>query len=1472
MPSIKFDITGDNKQLVASLQQAQQVIGKTIDQLNAEGGKIDKIFTDASEKVDKAGTSIKGTLKKIGKAVGAYFAAEKVKDFIGEIMNVRKEFEQLQISFSTLLGSDVLGKKMFDEITQFATTTPMLEKDLASAAQTMLGFNIQAEKVMPLLKQMGDISMGDSQKLQSLSLAFSQAASTGKLMGQDLLQMINAGFNPLAEISRTTGRSMAELKDDMSAGKITIDMLEGAFKSATAEGGKFHGMLNKMADSAAGAFSNLEGAMQKFYNEIGTELEAPLVSATNSVTASFNFMAEHAKEVVSALSGLIAAVGTYKAACILVAASQNKLSIATQLYTAITSACQKAVRLLNLELMANPYVAAATAITAIVAGCTAWYAQTNKVTAAQSALAKVEETAAEEADKQKAKIESLSATLHNNKLRLDQREKALRELQTIVPAYNAQLTSEGRIIRDNTKALKEYCEQLDRSARLKAAQSLLTETYEKRLKAQRDEAEAQKKLNEKRKAQQDAATDVGVYSNDTSYEEKMVKDAKKRHKDANDEIKALKELIESDSVETSGKGGGSKAEQANKETLEAQKKNLQQRLDRMLPADAKGKAGAEIKRRIKAIDKEINDAYSINSGSTASYKSNNTRIAKAEARDTQKLNDEQIKYNEQLSRQKAQAILEARQYEINAMVEGRDRKLKQIQLDYDKEKQAIKDGIADTKKANEEAARQLWEAQNPNAADKGQNWENTGKVGKNFDLTNEQKNLYQQREKANDASYARQLEEQRKLDEQYQNEYLKKYGNVQEQRLAIAKEYNQKIADMQAQGVTNAEIETIKADKGAALSNFDAEQIKKSINWDVIYGNLEGLNKVTLEHARDQLQQFIDTSKNLSPADIKDLYTALESLNDRLDMTNIISAFKNAKEQAKIAAQEVIDARKQLDAASQENSAAQLSLGIADMQVSSAQKDADNAKKTGDTIKFAAAQLQLNNAIEKRNKAQEKVTATTKKLGDAEANYQKKQGKAIEAEAKAKKSGDKLRNGLAGLAGQMSSLGDALGGTAGELLSFGSSAISAFNATSKGIETIKEDAISLESAVAILAIIQAAFTAISEAANILGLGGDSAATKQAKALADQYSAMKDIWDELIEKKQEYINISYGSEAKNAYDDATKYLTNEIEYARKAAAAQLSAGASAGSHSYGYRMWQGSYKDENGRNWQDVASEISKAIGTNISGMDSFTKLNAQQLQYIKENYVGLWASMDDTFRGYMQDIIDAEDKAKALGDSLNEALTAVSFDDFYDNFTSLMSNMDADASTFADNFEEYLRNAILQSLLANKYKSKIEALYKSWTQAADTNGDGINDMTAEETKQLREAESLLAQEMLADRDNLMATFGLSTNSSQKATAEGIQNITADQADQLVGRITAMQIAVEQSKDSTVMLSTEVANGVTQLLSISSGVTSANKNLSDMLLQLQTTNSYLYDIADRNKKMYNEWSDKLEAINQSIKNS
>ena len=293
----------DNSQLRADAAESRNILHSIGQTARQEGGAIDEIF---------------GKMKR---TAGQFFAMEKAKEFAKEIVSLRGEIQSLEISFETLLGSKRKADGLFGELRSFAVQTPMQLKDLAAGAQTMLGFNIEAEKVMPMLRAIGDISMGDAQKFNSLSLAFSQASASGKLMGQDLMQMINAGFNPLAVISEKTGKSINELKEDMEKGKITVRMMEEAFIAATSEGGKFYQMLEKQSHGINGAVAYLQGAYDDFLNDLGTASEEAIVGTIN-VTAN---LIKHYEQVAEVLGVIIGMYGSYHAALITEAALKNSL-------------------------------------------------------------------------------------------------------------------------------------------------------------------------------------------------------------------------------------------------------------------------------------------------------------------------------------------------------------------------------------------------------------------------------------------------------------------------------------------------------------------------------------------------------------------------------------------------------------------------------------------------------------------------------------------------------------------------------------------------------------------------------------------------------------------------------------------------------------------------------------------------------------------------------------------------------------------------------------------------------------------------------------------------------------------------------------------------------------------------------------------------------------------------------------------
>lgn len=228
-----------------------------------------------------------------------------------------------KMSYEVLAGKDK-GGKLYNDLTKFAQDS-IFGNEVYQSAQTMLAFGVSVDKVLPSLKMLGDISMGNREKLQSLTLAFSQTRSAGRLMGQDLLQYTAAGFNPLHELSIMTGKSMVYLKDQMEKGAISADMVVSAIEHATSKSGMFFDMTNKMAETPFGKWQALQGQIEGVALKLGSNL-APAISIfidkygvpfVNWLSSSVDWLSRNwswIKELVGVLGSAYIAIKTYTAA------------------------------------------------------------------------------------------------------------------------------------------------------------------------------------------------------------------------------------------------------------------------------------------------------------------------------------------------------------------------------------------------------------------------------------------------------------------------------------------------------------------------------------------------------------------------------------------------------------------------------------------------------------------------------------------------------------------------------------------------------------------------------------------------------------------------------------------------------------------------------------------------------------------------------------------------------------------------------------------------------------------------------------------------------------------------------------------------------------------------------------------------------------------------------------------------------
>jgi len=269
------------------------------------GARIDglkKGLATAQSKI-KSWSKKMGKHAKIGLGVGIAGLGVALGAIIKKSAQLAAQFEQIKVAFTTMTGSADKAKGLIEELNEFSKATPFSPEQVTKAGRTLLAFGFEAKQVSSTLKLLGDVSAGTGKDLSEMAVIFGQIKGAGRLMGQDLLQLINAGFNPLQVMSEKTGKSMSVLKDEMSKGAISFDMVEQAFKDATGEGGLFFDMMEKQSKTLAGTISTLEGSVSDLMRQFGEGMLPELKSATGAMLELAKAMGEVATARAKLTSG-----------------------------------------------------------------------------------------------------------------------------------------------------------------------------------------------------------------------------------------------------------------------------------------------------------------------------------------------------------------------------------------------------------------------------------------------------------------------------------------------------------------------------------------------------------------------------------------------------------------------------------------------------------------------------------------------------------------------------------------------------------------------------------------------------------------------------------------------------------------------------------------------------------------------------------------------------------------------------------------------------------------------------------------------------------------------------------------------------------------------------------------------------------------------------------------------------------------
>ncbi|MFS3035217.1 tape measure protein, partial [Parabacteroides merdae] len=371
------------------------------------------LYKDDAKEVVDSNNGIAISWKKVLAVIGGVGV---LKALGSEIIRVRGEFQAADTAIQTLLGSKEKADALMSQVREYAKISPLEFSDVTQATQMMLGFNIEAEKVPRYLQAIGDVSMGDTQRFNSLTLAFSQMSAAGKLMGQDLNQMINAGFNPLQIMADKTGKSIATLKDEMSKGAISAEMVQQAFIDATSAGGKFYNMSENASKTINGQLSMMQDAMDSVFNELGQKSEGVIIKGIQTTTS----LIENYETIGKVLAGLAATYGVYRTALIASITLTRSWAVAARvdaaakgIQTIMTKAQTVAQLALNAAMKANPYVLLATIVASFTATMWVLHDSTTAVEKAQKQLSKEQEEAAHRKQELTSKTDSLISKINS---------------------------------------------------------------------------------------------------------------------------------------------------------------------------------------------------------------------------------------------------------------------------------------------------------------------------------------------------------------------------------------------------------------------------------------------------------------------------------------------------------------------------------------------------------------------------------------------------------------------------------------------------------------------------------------------------------------------------------------------------------------------------------------------------------------------------------------------------------------------------------------------------------------------------------------------------------------------------------------------------------------------------------------------------------------------------------------------------
>lgn len=1448
------------------LTQEQAAARLSVKRLNDEYKAFRQEGGGTAQTMDLLSSKMKGIAATVMGGMG-------LKELASRIISVRAEFESMETSLKVLLGgSQERLNNIMGQIKEYALASPLNTKDMVGAVQMMAGFGIEAEKSIDYLKAMGDISMGNTQKFNSMVLAFSQMSATGKLMGGDLNQLINAGFNPLEEISRKTGKSIGELKEEMSKGAISAKMVQDAFISVTSAGGKFYGMASEGAKTLNGQISMLQESFDNMFNEIGSKGEGVVIGAVKAGT----FLVENYQTIGKIVEGLVLTYGIYRTGIALNIVLEKAHAANMTVTGYAIDALKTKWAALNATALLNPYVMAAAALAAFGMSLYEVSKRTDTASAALDRLNDANEQVTKSSEIEINKLNVLRAQLEQNEKGTDKWKAAKDAIIEQYGQYDSKLAAEI----NRTGTLTSSYENLTIAIRKSVAARQLKQFYDNNVQETQDDIQKRRSSIYKglsREYGQQTTNLLMKYVNQYALTGQGL-DTKLSYK-KNGKIKktTVRNMINNVHGDFFSMGGGAEARQMRelqlnsdkaladfvamngisekekneilygvkptddkktvksgitKKDLQDQKKALQAQLDGLSEIEAKGKKGAALKKKIAAITARENAAYSTSSSSVSGKtgkggNANTFDPIKAQSNiDAQKAT---------LSQAQVELENQVEQARIDVLDEGSGKTLAAMKLAHKKEMEQIDKQKEDYLKKKQDEAEAEFKA-DPKNKDKTFN-------RSTVTLSADEQTKFDALRADTLAKQANEEREHQRQQIDALNAYLKEYGTMQERRLAITAEYDEKIRKAQSEG----EKATLDAERKRMLAELDIKALQASIDWEDVFSDMDRHSTAYLKAIREKLRATLN-AKDITAENAKVLTEKIRDIEDTIgERTDIWSAALPGLRERLRLTEEVARAEEAAAKAGSEAIAADVRVLATKQAIQDRLKGAGVNASLGDITAESKDRLMANvskgsDVYDALMRLFENLATDTSKAGVA-------REKAAKTEAKKASVLDKI--------GSVSKITDFIP-WAGKGATFGQ-VVDGINANAQSMADLTDtiglgntdfgeavhnfaDGVGNFSGVVsslasgdIFGAVNGVIKGFQSFGRVFGIGGGNA--EAVNKSIDRLTERNELLTQAIEDLTDEMEKASGANAIRISSDVEKLQRETIGNYMKIAQEQASYHHA---HNSFNKEWRGFTGEQVGR--------LSSQIGRQWDG--NLWDLSPEEMKKLRSN-VDMWERIEKTGKGgyggrvadKLEDYIAQAGKLEGITDALYEKLTTTTEDNVFDDFlTSLHDLADGSEDVFsdiADNWQRMVNEMVVNNLVGAKFQGNLEGWYEKLAKLNRSRTEGsITD--AQYKSQLDSLKATYDGYVRSAQDEIrqLRAAGIispSGDAGQKATANGATEITYEQANNIVALTTAGNVTREQIKDIVTLTNAKIDDF--------KSVQVQTKNIADELRTIQA-NSYI----------------------------